>query len=106
MGVEGRTNWATVFCPTLICTIINTSLAAKGALTHNLQCRTACKIQNGRERAPKWPTWSGAYTEVCGCSKQLLLNKFFDPSTPSFRRGRDRKTRKTGGAKKEKKKDR
>ena len=25
---------------------INTSLAAKGALAHRLQCRTACKIQN------------------------------------------------------------
>ena len=34
-----------------------------------------------------------------GHSKQLLLNKFFDPSTPSMRKGRDRgkKTEKNGG---------
>ena len=30
-----------------------TSLAAKGALAHR---RTACKIQNGHQGAPKWPT--------------------------------------------------
>ena len=34
----------------------NTSLAAKGALANGLQRRTACKIQNGRQWAPKWPT--------------------------------------------------
>ena len=37
----------------------NTSLAAKGALAHRLQRRTACKIQNGRQGAPKWRTGSG-----------------------------------------------
>ena len=37
----------------------NTSLAAQGALAHRLQRRTACKIQNGRQGAPKWPTGSG-----------------------------------------------
>ena len=37
----------------------NTSLAAKGALAHRLQRRTACKIQNGRQGAPKCPTGSG-----------------------------------------------
>ena len=37
----------------------NTSLAAPGVLVHRLQCRTACKIQNGRQGAPKWPTGSG-----------------------------------------------
>ena len=31
----------------------NTSLAAKGALAHRLPRRTACKIQNGRQWAPK-----------------------------------------------------
>ena len=36
-----------------------TSLAANGALAHHLQCRTACKIQNGRQGAPKWRTGSG-----------------------------------------------
>ena len=37
----------------------NTSLAAKGALANRLQHLTACKIQNGRQGAPKRPTWSG-----------------------------------------------
>ena len=32
---------------------------AKGALTHHLQGRTACKIENDRQGAPKWPTGSG-----------------------------------------------
>ena len=40
-------------------TSYNTSLAAPGALAHRLQRRTACKIQNGRQWAPKWPTGSG-----------------------------------------------
>ena len=39
--------------------IKNTSLAAQGALAHRLQRRTACKIQNGRQWAQKWPTGSG-----------------------------------------------
>ena len=34
----------------------NTSLAAPGALAHRLQRRTACKIQHGRQEAPKWTT--------------------------------------------------
>ena len=34
----------------------NTSLAAPGALAHRLQRHTACKIQNGRQGARKWPT--------------------------------------------------
>ena len=37
----------------------NTSLAAKGALAHRLQRRTACKIQNGCQGAQKWLTGSG-----------------------------------------------
>ena len=39
--------------------VANTSLAAKGALANRLQRRTACKIQNGRQGAPKWWTGSG-----------------------------------------------
>ena len=29
--------------------------------------------------------WKGVYPQVLGCSRQLSLNKFFDPSTPSMR---------------------
>ena len=48
--------------------------------------------------------WKGVYPKVFGHSKQLSLNKFFDPSTPSMRKGRDggkrEKTgKKTGGKK-------
>ena len=44
----------------LILTIMeDTSLAAKGALAHRLQRRTACKIQNGRQGAPTWERGSG-----------------------------------------------
>ena len=59
-----------------------TSLAAKGALAHRLQ-------------NPKWPpggpkmadgVWKGVYPWVFGRSKQLLLNKFYDSSTPSIRK--------------------
>ena len=45
--------------------------------------------------------WKGVYPSVFGRSRQLSLNKFFDPSTPSIRKGRDGE-KKTG--KKEKKK--
>ena len=37
---------------------------------------TPRRPQNGLERA---------YHKVFGCSRQLLLNKFFDPSSPSMR---------------------
>ena len=57
--------------------IMNTSLAAKGPLAHRLQRCTACKIRRG---ASKLPTGSGKV------SKQLSLNKFFDPNTPSMRK--------------------
>ena len=43
--------------------------------------------------------WKGVYPKVFGRSKQLLLNKFFDPSTPSMRKGRDGE--KNGGKKRE-----
>ena len=32
--------------------------------------------------------WKGVYPKVFGHSRQLSLNKFFDPSTPSMRKGR------------------
>ena len=37
----------------------NTNLAAKGALAHCLQCRTARKIQYGCQGAPEYQTGSG-----------------------------------------------
>ena len=73
----------------------NTSLAATGALAHRLQRRTTCKIQNGRLGGPKRA--EGVYPSVFGHSKQLSLNKFFDPTTPSMRKGRDGE--KNGGEK-------
>ena len=33
--------------------------------------------------------WKDVYPLVFGRSKQLSLNKFFDPSTPSMRKGRN-----------------
>ena len=68
--------------------MFNTSLVAKGALANSLQ-----RLQN-----PKWPpggpkmaegVWKGVYPQVFGYSKQLSQNKFFDPSIPSMRKGRD-----------------
>ena len=79
--------------------MVNTSLAAKGALAHRLQ-------------NPKWSpgdpkmangVWEGVYLQVFGRSKQLLLNKFFDPSTPSMRKGRDGGNGGKNGGKKEEK---
>ena len=40
--------------------------------------------------------WKGVYPKVFGHSKQLSVNKFFDPSTPSMRKGRDGGGKKTG----------
>ena len=84
-------------------TKINTSLAAKGALANRLQRRTAGKIQNGHQGTPKWPTGSSTPKPF----KQLSLNKFFDPSTPSMRKGRDggKKTGEKTGKKEKKRKD-
>ena len=42
--------------------------------------------------------WKGVYPQVLGRSRQLSLNKFLDPSTPSMRKVDD-------GEKKEKKKE-
>ena len=52
------------------------------ALLHCLQnpkwTQGAPKIADG--------VWKVVYLEVFGHSKQLLLNKYFDPSTPSMRK--------------------
>ena len=49
--------------------------------------------------------WKGVYPQIFGHSKQLSLNKFFDVSTPSMRKGRDGGEKKGGetGGKKERK---
>ena len=49
--------------------------------------------------------WKGVYPWVFGRSNQLLLNKFFDPSTPSMRKGRDGGKKKRGGEKTGKKRE-
>ena len=38
--------------------------------------------------------WKGVYPWVLGRSRQLSLNKFFDPSTPSMRKVDDGEKRK------------
>ena len=84
-----------------------TSLAAKGALAHCLQRRTASIIQNGHQGALN----GRRGLERClplgfWHSKQLSLNKFFDRSIPSMRNvdnGEKKKKRKR--KEKEKKKD-
>ena len=41
--------------------------------------------------------WKGVYPQVLGRSRQLSLNKFFDPSTPSMRKvddGEEKKKKK------------
>ena len=40
--------------------------------------------------------WKSIYPQIFGSSRQLSLNKFFDPSTPSIRKGRDREWKKMG----------
>ena len=69
----------------------NTILMVLGALAQGMQCCT--RVTPYRQLNPKWPPGGpkmadGVY-KVFGHSKQLLLNKFFDPSTPSMRKGRD-----------------
>ena len=46
--------------------------------------------------------WKGVQPQVIGHFKQLSLNKFFDPSTPSMRKGDDGETGKRGGKGKKK----
>merc|ERR1712030_238241 len=71
---------------------------------------TPHRLQN-----PKWPpgapkmadgVWKGVHPYVIGYFKQLSLNKFFDPSTPSMRKGDDgeekREKEKKPGKKKKK----
>ena len=40
--------------------------------------------------------WIDVYPLVFGRSHQLLQNKFFDPSNPSMRKGRDRGEKRGG----------
>ena len=66
--------------------IENTSLVV--CRGHSL---TACKIQNGRQGAPIWPTGSGKGSNpmLLTSSNHFRLNKFSDPSTSSMRKGRN-----------------
>ena len=40
--------------------------------------------------------WKGVFPLVLGCSRQLSLDKFFDPRTPSMRKGHDREKMENG----------
>ena len=84
-GCQGAPKWPTgsgkVSTPNL-----NLTSTQRLGFTRKWLYTTTSKIQNGSQGAPKWPTGSG---KVVGRSKQLLLNKFFDPSTPSMRKGCD-----------------
>ena len=77
--------------------MVNTCLAAKGALAHCLQHCTACNAAPPatphRLQNPKWPpggrkmadgVWKRVQSLVIGRSGQLLLNNFFDPSNLLF----------------------
>ena len=63
----------------------NTSLAAPGALAHRLQRRTACNTSPPNLSKMADGAWKYVKPYVIEPSDQLLLNKFFDPSTPSMR---------------------
>ena len=67
------------------------NIAAPGALAHRLQNPNGCK------GAPKWLKGSG---KVFGRSRQLLLNKGFDPNTPSMRKVDNEEEKKRGGTRK------
>ena len=54
----------------------NTSLAVKGALANHLERRTACKIQNGRQGAPKWPMETGKKLGGKKEKEQKKYNKY------------------------------
>ena len=60
---------------------------------HSLTARKAAPPSYSKmaTRGPKIANrvWKSFYPEVFGHSHQLTLNKFFDPSTPSIRKGRD-----------------
>ena len=73
---------------------MDTSLVAKEAFAHHLKCPTSCKItmatrgpQNGQRGLKRCLLLVGHF-------KQLLLNKFFDPSTPSMRKVDDAEEKK------------
>ena len=53
------------------------------ATPHRLQCRTACKIQNGHQGAPKWPMGSGKVStpRFLGILSNFHKISYFDPST-------------------------
>ena len=57
------------------------------------------KIQNDRQGAPKWLMVSG---KIFGRSRQLSLNKFFDPSSSSMKKVNNGEKKKKKDMRKEK----
>ena len=64
---------------------INTNLASPGALAHRLQRRTACNTSPPNLSKMADGAWKYVKPYVIEPSDQLLLNKFFDLSTPFMR---------------------
>ena len=64
--------------------MMNTSLAALGELAHRLQCQ-----QN-----PKWPLGGPKIVDDVWKAVSPRLHKFFDPSTPSMRKGSNEEEKK------------
>ena len=63
----------------------DTNLVALGALTTRLQRRTACNTSPPNLSKMADGAWKYVKPYVIEPSDQLLLNKFFDPSTPFMR---------------------
>ena len=76
--------WSILECIEIVICEHNTSLAAPGALAHRLQRRTACNTSPPNLSKMADGAWKYVKPYVIEPSDQLLLNKFFDPSTPSL----------------------
>ena len=71
----------------------NTSLAAPGPIAYCLKRRTACNMSPPTQSKVADLVWFGH-------SRQFSLKKFFDPSTPSTRKGRNGKKMEKNGMEK------
>ena len=65
---------------------LNTRIVAPGAIAIT-QTRNAALLANSKNMVNG--VWKRVYPRVFGGSRQLSPNKFFDPSTPSMRKGCD-----------------